>query len=281
MGKSIKSILCLAAFFLVWEESGNMDFDLTAFTLSPSTEQFDRCRKDDLFRIAEFFKIVVPHKASKKELKDALYKELVSQRILPDPSEAGGEEIEATTPSKADEKLSSPPLLSPPFRSPIFAPPGSLPNSDPLLVLKSKELDLRIKQEESVAKRLRLRELELELERERLRVDRGRSPPAVDSLESSPDFPSFAPLPAGPLPASSTPVSAPDVTKAPVFDVSRHINLVPPFREAKVDSYFTAFERVAATLQWPKEMWALLLQCNNGKGTRGLFCATDRTESEL
>ncbi len=30
----------------------------------------------------------------------------------------------------------------------------------------------------------------------------------------------------------------------------------------QVDSYFIAFERVATKLSWPKDMWALLLQCN-------------------
>lgn len=45
------------------------------------------------------------------------------------------------------------------------------------------------------------------------------------------------------------------------FDVSRHIALVPPFREAEVDSYFSAFERIAPTLNWPKDVWSLLLQC--------------------
>lgn len=46
------------------------------------------------------------------------------------------------------------------------------------------------------------------------------------------------------------------------FDVSKYIRLVPPFRETEMDSYFIAFERVAAKLRWPKDMWALLLQCN-------------------
>ena len=48
---------------------------------------------------------------------------------------------------------------------------------------------------------------------------------------------------------------------APVFDISRHIALVPPFRESEVDSYFSASERIAAALSWPKEFWSLLLQC--------------------
>jgi len=45
------------------------------------------------------------------------------------------------------------------------------------------------------------------------------------------------------------------------FDGSRNIALVPQFREAEVDSYFSAFERVATSLKWPTEVWALLLQC--------------------
>jgi len=77
-GKSLNFILCLAVFFLVWKRvSGNMDFNLTAFTLAPSTEQFVRCRKDDLFKIADFFKIEIPRDASKKAVKTLLYNELV------------------------------------------------------------------------------------------------------------------------------------------------------------------------------------------------------------
>ena len=36
--------------------------------------------------------------------------------------------------------------------------------------------------------------------------------------------------------------------------------LVPPFQEKKVDKYFAHFEKVADSLNWPKESWVLLLQ---------------------
>lgn len=49
---------------------------------------------------------------------------------------------------------------------------------------------------------------------------------------------------------------------SPDFGASKFIRLVLPFRETEVDSYFTAFERVAAKLKLPKDMWALLLQSN-------------------
>ena len=45
------------------------------------------------------------------------------------------------------------------------------------------------------------------------------------------------------------------------FDISKHIGLVPQFREAEVDSYLGAFEHIASALQWPTEVWPLLLQC--------------------
>lgn len=64
-------------------------------------------------------------------------------------------------------------------------------------------------------------------------------------------------------PVTSTPVSLNQSTvHTPAgFDISKHITLVPPFHESEVDSYFSAFELIAAALSWPKEFWSLLLQC--------------------
>ena len=48
--------------------------------------------------------------------------------------------------------------------------------------------------------------------------------------------------------------------KASAFDPPRNIRLVPPFQEKEVDKYFAHFEKVADSLNWPKESWVLLLQ---------------------
>ena len=48
--------------------------------------------------------------------------------------------------------------------------------------------------------------------------------------------------------------------KASIFDPARNIRLVPPFQEKEVDKYFAHFEKVADSLNWPKESWVLLLQ---------------------
>ena len=45
-----------------------------------------------------------------------------------------------------------------------------------------------------------------------------------------------------------------------IFDVKKHIRLVPPYQEKEVDKYFLHFEKVAENLKWPKEHWTLLLQ---------------------
>ena len=48
--------------------------------------------------------------------------------------------------------------------------------------------------------------------------------------------------------------------RASVFDPARNIRLVPPFQEKEVDKYFAHFEKVADSLNWPKQSWVLLLQ---------------------
>ncbi|KAL1268457.1 hypothetical protein QQF64_033820 [Cirrhinus molitorella] len=57
------------------------------------------------------------------------------------------------------------------------------------------------------------------------------------------------------------PVNVASDSSAAAFDISKHIALVPHFRETEVDTYFTAFERIASALHWPKEVWPLLLHC--------------------
>ena len=52
----------------------------------------------------------------------------------------------------------------------------------------------------------------------------------------------------------------PPPDRANAFDPARNIRLVPPFQEKKTDKYFAHFEKVADSLNWPKESWVLLLQ---------------------
>ena len=44
------------------------------------------------------------------------------------------------------------------------------------------------------------------------------------------------------------------------FDISKQIQFVPPFQEKVVDKYFLHFEKVATSLEWPKDVSTLPLQ---------------------
>jgi len=48
--------------------------------------------------------------------------------------------------------------------------------------------------------------------------------------------------------------------KTAKFDMSKHIQFVPPFQDSEVDKYFLHFEKVVSSFEWPKEIWTLLLQ---------------------
>ena len=48
--------------------------------------------------------------------------------------------------------------------------------------------------------------------------------------------------------------------KSSAFDPARNIRLVPPFQEKEVNKYFAHFQKVADSLNWPKESWVLILQ---------------------
>ncbi|XP_062887897.1 phosphatidylserine decarboxylase proenzyme, mitochondrial isoform X1 [Mobula hypostoma] len=44
------------------------------------------------------------------------------------------------------------------------------------------------------------------------------------------------------------------------FRATQEVRLVPPFEDTDVDRYFLHFEKVAASQDWPRDKWAILLQ---------------------
>ena len=63
------------------------------------------------------------------------------------------------------------------------------------------------------------------------------------------------------------------------FDATKHIRLVPRFQEREVDKYFQHFEKIAASLNWPKDKWTLLLQSVLIGKARDIFTAMDLEQS--
>ena len=88
-----------------------------------------------------------------------------------------------------------------------------------------------------------LRELELKAEQEKALLEAEKEAAAREHELKMASFGKQSPL-----------------DKASVFDPARNIRLVPPFQEKEVDKYFAHFEKVADSLNWPKESWVLLLQ---------------------
>ncbi len=82
---------------------------------------------------------------------------------------------------------------------------------------------------------------------------------------SAADAPGLSVPVSSPINASTpSPIPAPQrnpQVSQPEFDISCQIALVSLFRESEVDTYFTVFERFAATLKWQRNVWPLLLQC--------------------
>lgn len=210
-----------------------MEFSLDEFVAGPSFAKIEKCKKKDLLMVANCYNVQVPYSANKGEIKRLLCAELVEQGIIPEPATdvavAGGAAGDAPM---ADVKAAGAAgmLATGVGLEPVIDPVmGNMTTEDLRIALQIKEVETKNRQLEVQAMHLRIRALELE-----------KGAPVVST-------------PMSPLDRSAI--------STPAFDISRHIALVPPFRESEVDSYFSAFERIAAALSWPKEFWSLLLQC--------------------
>ncbi len=72
---------CFCSFFDVGEVCiGNMEFDLISFTLLPTLEVYNRCRKNIFSSIADF--INISYELTKQDIKEQLFGELVKAGIL-------------------------------------------------------------------------------------------------------------------------------------------------------------------------------------------------------
>ncbi len=167
-------------------------------------------------------------------------------------SSSGGEGAEQTKPQEL-----------------ISIDPAALPSTqDPLLNIKLKELELELSRQQYQSQLLQVKTVELETRRairlKELELEIKTKVP--NKLPYSGPHGASTPMSPPPINTStpclaSDPVPQRDFQVSQSFDISRQIVLVPLFRESEVDTYFTVFERIATTLQWPQNVWPLLLQC--------------------
>ncbi len=214
-----------------------MEFSFEYFKQSPTVEALYTCRKSDLILVADYYDITISKGATKKVIRDVVQENLVADGVLIiEPKSRDVDAVSGTDGDKAEASAQFP-TVDP---NPLLG----LNTADLKLAIQLKELDLRVKQQEHDTQLLRVRQCELEARRV--------SPRPVSGLQT---------------PMTSVPSVSPVVSPVPhtpgtgEVDISRQIRLVPIFRETEIDSYFSAFERIAAALHWPKEIWSLLLQC--------------------
>ncbi|KAL0151722.1 hypothetical protein M9458_052948 [Cirrhinus mrigala] len=147
---------------------------------------------------------------------------------------SGSAEVEA----EAEPKASLPPFCP-------FSPSSGESGGDARLKVRL----ARIQMEAQERAETRQAEMKLRLEVRRLEIEADKE---LESKKFASDR-SVQPNPVISRAVLVNPANSVSDVAAGTFDISKHIALVPHFRESEVDTYFAAFERVAAALHWPKE----------------------------
>lgn len=287
------------------------NFDMDAFVADPTWARFEGCTKTELGVIAGHYSISVSTSLGKSEYKAAVLSGLLEQKVfsLPklqvvpkdvpptDGSGGGvGSVVEATGGAVSSDSLDQHLKADPDFKlnpldgaiskttafvyedvveddeSVTGSGRGST-SSSPRLEARFKLRLARLQCEEKVAIRREEREerekdREFQLSLKRLEAESAFKLRQLELQESN--SASNVTSPSFRLPSEA----------AATFNVGKHISLVPLFREAEVEAYFAAFERIAHALHWPHEMWAILLQCKlTGKAQEA--CASLSIEESL
>ncbi|XP_067261173.1 uncharacterized protein [Chanodichthys erythropterus] len=260
------------------------DFDLNNFVSAPTVEQLDKCRKDDLLVVAAHFNIKVSKQQLKREIKKVVVCGLRELGVLKladsseqRPGSDGGAswigEEEASEIAEAEGSDAK--AVLPPFDP--FSPPVIGTGGDSRLKYR---LAVQVEERERAAERKAQLDLQLQVRRMEIEADmqirlRELELKAARDVAVSP-----VPLVSTAQPTQTAAVTTGANTASNTLDVSKHISLVPQFRESEVDSYFNVFERIASALNWPRDVWPLLLQCKlTGKAQE--VCAALTLEDSL
>lgn len=255
-------------------------FSLEVFLANPTIEQIDRCRKDDLILIANHFSITLSKQLLKRELKALIVGELAEQDILVLPAQSGpavltpsegaagqpgvGDFLGASAIKETDSEGAE--RLKTPYTLPRYDPPSSA-SSGAMGDARLKLRLARIRMEAEEKAQQRKAQLDYQLEVRRLEIE-AETAVKLRQLELESQRRTSEPSLSRNVEGMS---SSTNTSPRNAFDISKNIVLVPNFREAEVDSYFSTFERIASASQWPAEAWPLLLQCKiHGKAQKAV-----------
>ncbi|CAI5670429.1 unnamed protein product [Oreochromis niloticus] len=242
-------------------------FDISGFMAKPSLALLDVCRKRDLQEVATYYGISVSTGLRKAELKAALVSGLLEKGVvvMQEPPSTPGPAGPSAAPHVPSQVV-EPSVSTPVGQGLPEGGPMTLPRFDPLSTqssegskqdarLKVRLARLQLEKEErerefQLKRKIELRRLDAELARAteiELKKVEAETKVKLRQLELQQ--------------ASSPPVAASLSQTEAQFDVGRNNRLVPVFRDTEVEVYFESFERIATALRWPRDAWAILLQC--------------------
>ena len=227
-----------------------MEFKLDEFLENPSLEEFGKLRKAPLVEIGEHFGLDVKMTMRKQELKNTVIQGLVDEEVF---GEEALSEIKPV-PGAIDPLALKQMELAHEFRIKQLEREKEEQERRDRLEREEKEREERERERRERAEReeKERRERAEREEKEREREQRNRELREKE-LEIQREI-RLKEIEAG-LPNSTT--HPPSGTN---FDAAKNIRLVPKFQEKEVDKYFQHFEKIATSLHWPKNVWALMLQ---------------------
>ena len=197
-----------------------MVFSVTEFLETPTVEEFELLKKDDLISLGLHFKLAVKSSMRKQEIKVIVAKRLIQEEIF-------------SSYDFPEENVSSETKMS----------QYEFELAKMKLQLEYEQLDKERKermqreqiekeermQREQIEKDERMHREKLDFGLQKLKLEKGQENPVPSHVKSE-------------------------------FDAAKNIRLVPKFQEKSVDKYFPQFEKIAANLKWPREFWPTLLQ---------------------
>ena len=206
-----------------------MVFSVTEFLETPTVEEFELLKKDDLISLGLHFKLAVKSSMRKQEIKVVVVKRLLQEEIFSSydfPEENVSSETKMSQYEFELEKIRL--QLEYEERKEENIMQREQKEREERMQREQIEKEERI-QREQIEKEERMHREKLDFELQKLKLKKGQENPVPSHVKSE-------------------------------FDAAKNIRLVPKFQEKSVDKYFPQFEKIAANLKWPREFWPTLLQ---------------------
>ena len=204
-----------------------MVFSVTEFLETPTVEEFELLKKDDLISLGLHFKLAVKSSMRKQEIKVIVVKRLLQEKFFSSydfPEENVSSETKMSQYEFELEKMR--------LQLEYEEREKDRQERKEEKVMQREQLDKEREerlQREQLEKEERMHREKLDFELQKLKLEKGQENPVPSHVKSE-------------------------------FDAAKNIRLVPKFQEKSVDKYFPQFEKIAANLKWPREFWPTLLQ---------------------